>query len=112
MVIEAGYGLGEAIVSGQITPDTYVIEKKERTILDLNISEQKQMIIRAGVSGTKKALVPKVKQEKQKLTGKQIIQLAEICEHIEKHYRHPQDIEWALEKNKFYITQARPITTL
>ncbi|MFA6524770.1 MAG: PEP/pyruvate-binding domain-containing protein [Patescibacteria group bacterium] len=112
MVIEAGYGQGEAIVSGQITPDTYIIDKKEKTILDINISEQKEMIVQAGTSGVKKVKVPKIMQEKQKLTGKQIIQLAGICEKIEKHYRHPQDIEWALEKNKIYITQSRPITTL
>jgi len=112
MVIEAGYGLGEAIVSGKITPDTYVVDKKEKAILDINISEQKKMIVRAGAKGTKDVAVPKARQSKQKLTGKQIIELAKLCENIERHYRHPQDIEWALEKNKFYITQSRPITTL
>lgn len=112
MVIEAGYGLGEAIVSGKITPDTYVIDKKEKAILDINISEQKEMIVRAGAKGTKDMVVPQAKQSKQKLTGKQIIELTGLCEKIEKHYRYPQDIEWALEKNKFYITQTRPITTL
>ncbi|MBU2235907.1 hypothetical protein KKA01_02495 [Patescibacteria group bacterium] len=112
IVIEAGYGQGEAIVSGQITPDTYVIDKKENTILDINISEQKEMIVQNGTKGVKNMKVPKAKQEKQKLSGKQIIQLSQICEEIEKHYKHPQDIEWALEKNKIYITQSRPITTL
>ncbi|PIY96826.1 MAG: hypothetical protein COY66_02775 [Candidatus Kerfeldbacteria bacterium CG_4_10_14_0_8_um_filter_42_10] len=112
MVIEAGWGLGEAIVSGKITPDAYVVDKKEKAILDINISEQKEMIVRAGAKGTKTAVVPAAKQSKQKLTGKQIIELVKLCENIEEHYRHPQDIEWALEKNKFYITQARPITTL
>jgi len=112
MVIEAGFGLGEAIVSGKITPDTYVIDKKGKAILDINISKQTEMIARAGAKGTKTFSVSKAKQEKQKLTGKQIMELAKLCEQIEKHYRHPQDIEWALEKNKFYITQSRPITTL
>lgn len=112
MVIEAGYGLGEAIVSGRITPDTYVIDKKEKTILDINVSEQREMIVKAGAKGTKNVTTPKAKQTKQKLAGKQILILAKLCERIEKHYQHPQDIEWALEKNKFYITQARPITTL
>ncbi|MFA6272363.1 MAG: PEP/pyruvate-binding domain-containing protein [Patescibacteria group bacterium] len=112
MVIEAGYGQGEAIVSGQITPDTYVFDKKEKAILDVNISEQKEMIVQAGTKGIKKVKVPKAIQERQKLTGKQIVKLATVCEAIEKHYRHPQDIEWAIEKNKIYITQSRPITTL
>ncbi|MFA6391730.1 MAG: PEP/pyruvate-binding domain-containing protein [Patescibacteria group bacterium] len=112
MVIEAGFGQGESIVSGQITPDTYVVDKKNKIILDINISEQKKMIVQNGSKGTKTVTVVKSMQEKQKLTGKQIIQLAEVCKRIEKHYNHPQDIEWAMEKNKIYITQSRPITTL
>jgi len=127
MIIEAGYGLGEAIVGGMITPDTYVINKsqiqsaswrtksqisnKQNIIIDKNISEQAMMIVRSA-QGTKKQAVPKNKQAKQKLTDQQTIQLAEVCQHIEKHYKKPQDIEWALEKGKFYIVQSRPITTL
>ena len=111
MVIEAGYGLGEAIVGGMVTPDTYVISKKNKTILDKNISKQKMMIVRSP-KGTKEKAVPKIKQSEQKLADKKIFELAEICKNIEKHYKKPQDIEWALEKGKFYITQARPITTL
>ncbi len=49
---------------------------------------------------------------KQKLNDKQIFELAKICVQIEKHYKKPQDIEWAFEKGKFYVTQSRPITTL
>lgn len=111
MVIEAGWGLGEAIVGGKITPDTYVIDKKSWTILDKNISGQEIMIVRND-NGTKEAEVPKAKQAKQKLPDKQILKLAQICQKIEAHYKKPQDIEWALEKGKFYITQSRPITTL
>ncbi len=112
MVIEAGWGLGEAIVSGMITPDTYIIDKKEKTIIDINISKQEKMIIAKPAGGTKIVVVKKVDQEKQILTGKQIMELAAICQKIEKHYKNPQDIEWAYEKGKFYITQTRPITTL
>ncbi|MBZ9578139.1 hypothetical protein KJA13_03920 [Patescibacteria group bacterium] len=111
MVIEAGWGLGEAIVGGKITPDTYVISKKDWTILDANISQQEMMIVRSGL-GIKEVKVPKAKQSKQKLSGKQIIKLAKLCRKIEEHYRSPQDIEFAIEKNKIYITQSRPITTL
>lgn len=112
MVIEAGYGLGEAIVSGMITPDTYTINKKDNLISDINIAEQKEKIVKKGASGTKKQAVPKVQGSIQKLTGKQIVELAKLCQKIEAHYKKPQDIEWAIEKNKIYITQARPITTL
>ncbi|OGY43124.1 MAG: hypothetical protein A2731_03505 [Candidatus Buchananbacteria bacterium RIFCSPHIGHO2_01_FULL_39_8] len=112
MIIEAGFGLGEAIVSGQITPDSYVVGKRDFSILDINISKQERMIVRRGQAGNTWKVVSKVKQEKQKLTGRQIIELAKICIQIEKHYKKPQDIEWAYAKGKFYITQARPITTL
>ena len=112
MIIEAGWGLGEAIVSGQITPDAYVLDKRDYSILDINISKQEIMIIRKPGGGVKTVAVPKAKQEKQVLSGKQIIELAKICAGIEKHYKKPQDIEWAFAKGKFYILQSRPITTL
>lgn len=113
MIIEAGYGLGESIVSGSITPDSYVIDKKDELILDVSIQKQeKMMIIKSAKGGLKWSKVPKAKQEKQKLSGPKIMELAELCIRIEKHYKHPQDIEWALEAGKLYILQSRPITTL
>ncbi len=119
MVIEAGYGLGEAIVGGLITPDTYIIDKKSFVNLDKNISEQSMMMVRQAhhkllkdKKGTIEKTVPKARQAKQKLSDKQIIELAKVCMNIESHYKKPQDIEWAFEKNRFFITQSRPITTL
>lgn len=113
MVIEAGWGLGEAIVGGKITPDSYIIDKEDWKVLDINVSEQETMIVRDSVKGgVKDSEVPKTKQEKQKLDTKKIIELAKICVKIEEHYNAPQDIEWALEKGRLYITQSRPITTL
>ena len=111
MIIEAGWGLGETLVQGIITPDSYVLEKSIFNLIDININSQEKQIIR-GKKGIKTVVVPKTKKEKQKLSGKQIIQLAKVCLQIERHYQSPQDIEWALEKGKFYITQSRPITTL
>lgn len=125
MVIEAGFGLGEAIVSGQITPDTYIVHKKDFSILDISVSEQSMMITRSTKaksrseggqpSTTGRNVHKKLSAKsggKQKLTGKQIVELAKLCKKIEQHYKHPQDIEWAHAKGKFYITQSRPITTL
>jgi pyruvate,water dikinase len=112
MIIEAGYGLGEAIVSGSVTPDSYVLGKKDMDIIDINISEQERKIVKDPGKGIKWVPVLKSAQAKQKLTGKQIIELAKVCLAIEKHYKFPCDIEWAYEKGKFYITQSRPITTL
>ncbi len=113
IVLEAGYGLGEAIVGGRITPDTYILTKGPKPqIIDKNISEQTMMIVKKGAQGIEEKNVPRTKQNKQKLTDRQIKKMALICQSIEKHYQKPQDIEWAIAKNKIYITQSRPITTL
>ncbi|MFA4818879.1 MAG: PEP/pyruvate-binding domain-containing protein [Patescibacteria group bacterium] len=112
MIIEAGYGLGEAIVSGQITPDSYIIDKKNLSLLDINVAEQTRQLIGLVKGGNKWQAVAKKDGAKQKLTGQQIIELAKICVNIEQHYKFPCDIEWAYYKGKFYITQSRPITTL
>ena len=111
MVIEAAWGLGEILVSGQITPDTYVIEKDTLNILDKNINSQEKMIVRSK-KGIETIFVPKSKREKPKLSAKLIKELAKLCIKIEDHYKYPQDIEWALENRKFYILQTRPITSL
>lgn len=112
LIIEAGWGLGEAIVSGQITPDSYVVEKRGWRMLDINVSEQARAIVRAKGSGNVWKPVLKARQNKQKLNEAQILELARLIVQIEKHYRFPVDIEWARAKGKFYITQSRPITTL
>jgi len=122
LIIEAGLGFGEAIVGGLITPDSYVVDKSKiknqkskimkGAILDINIAEQEKMIVRDKKGGTKEKKISKIEGGKQKLTGKEILELADICIKIENHYKFPCDIEWALEKGKFYIVQSRPITTL
>ena len=111
MIIEAGLGLGEAIVSGQITPDSYVVDKIDFSILDISVAEQSMIIVRGGKDNIHKKLSAET-GGKQKLHGRQIVELAKICKTIEEHYGKPQDIEWALADDKFYITQSRPITTL
>lgn len=111
MIIEGGWGLGEAIVQGIITPDSYVIEKSSLNLVDINVSSQEKQIVK-GKELTEEKSVPAAKKAKQKLSEKQIKELAKICIGIEKHYGFPCDIEWALEKGKFHITQSRPITTL
>jgi pyruvate,water dikinase len=117
MVIEAGWGLGESIVQGIITPDTYVVRKSEirsqkSEILDINISEQSKKIVYKPGGGTKEVAVSRHARNKQKLSDEKILELAKICQKIEDHYGLPQDIEWGLEKGKLYILQSRPITTL
>jgi pyruvate,water dikinase len=111
LIIEAGYGLGEAIVSGSITPDSYVVEKSPRRIIDTNIADQKRAIVKSA-NGNDWITIDSDKSSLQKLSDEQVLTLSEVILHIEKHYGFPCDIEWAFENNKFYIVQSRPITTL
>ena len=117
LIIEAGFGLGEAIVSGSVTPDSYVVEKELRNILDINISTQDRALYRSEHASVEHGNnewinIPEPKASSQVLTKAQILELSEIILKIEKHYGFPCDIEWAYEKGKFYIVQSRPITTL
>lgn len=112
IVVESVYGLGEAIVSGSVTPDTIIIDKKTMKIKSKTISKQTWKLIRDMKGTTKKETVTKNLGEKQKLSDKIVLDFAKIGYNIEKHYKVPQDIEWAMEKNVLYIVQSRPITTL
>ncbi len=112
LIIEAGFGLGEAIVSGSVTPDSYVVEKEPRNLLDINVSTQDRALYRVEGGGSEWKDIPEPKASSQVLAGDQILELAEIILVIEKHYGFPCDIEWAYEAKKFYIVQSRPITTL
>jgi len=111
MIIEVCWGLGEALVQGTITPDSYVIEKSTLNLVDINVNTQEKQVVRRG-KGIKTEAVPEEMRKKQKLSEKQIKKLANLCIKIESHYKSPQDIEWAFAKGKFYILQSRPITTL
>ncbi len=112
MIIEAGFGLGEAIVSGQITPNSYVVEKEPRRIIDINVSTQDRGLYRVKTGGNEWINISEPKASSQVLAEKQILEFANIIMKIENHYGFPCDIEWAYEKGKFYIVQSRPITTL
>ncbi len=112
LIIEAGLGLGEAIVSGAITPDAYVVEKNPRRIIDINVSTQSRGIYRVSSGGNEWKDIHEPQASSQVLNEKQILELSEIILKIENHYGFPCDIEWAYEAGKFYIVQSRPITTL
>ncbi|MEK6973291.1 MAG: phosphoenolpyruvate synthase [archaeon] len=111
IIIEAGFGLGEAIVSGTITPDNYVVDRTSMKLIGKKINAQELKIIRQGNS-TIKMPMEKTEAKQQKLADELIVELANIGANIENHYKAPQDIEWALEKGKLYIVQSRAITTL
>ena len=112
IVIEAAWGLGDYIVQGVVTPDHYVVKKDSFTIHSRLVSEQTVMEVYQYPSGVKKVKVKPALVNKAKLTDDQIIKLAKIGAAIQKHYYFPQDIEWAIEDERLYVVQSRPITTL
>jgi pyruvate, water dikinase len=116
IVIEAVYGLGEAIVSGEVTPDLFILDKEDLRIISKTINKQEWQLIK-NPSANKDCLniktnIPPESQMAQKITDEEVIQLAAIGKNIEKHYNFPQDIEWAKEDGHIFITQARPVTTI
>jgi len=116
ITIEAVLGLGEMIVSGDVTPDHYTVNKKDVKIEEKDIKKQEwKLVKKAGAHGKsdniKIDLTPE-EQAKQKITDEDIIFLAKIGLTLEKHYDFPQDVEWAKQGGKIYIVQTRPITTI
>ncbi|HEY5600575.1 MAG TPA: phosphoenolpyruvate synthase [Patescibacteria group bacterium] len=111
IIIEGIYGLGEMIVSGAVTPDHYEVDKNDLEIVNKQLSTQREQLIRSG-GKNKHLAVSKAYQDKQKISDQLIIEVARLAKKLEKHYFFPQDIEWAIEKNKVFIVQTRPITTL
>jgi pyruvate, water dikinase len=116
IVVESVYGLGEAIVSGEVTPDLFIIDKDNLHIISRKIHKQEWQLIKnpdpnADQTNIKVSVAPE-DQTKQKISDTEVLRLAEIGKLIEKHYGLPQDIEWAKEHGELYITQARPVTTI
>lgn len=112
LIIEAVWGLGEAIVGGMITPDSYIVDKRTFEITDTYISEQTHKIVPLSVGGTDTEVIHPSERGKQKFSNEHVLELAKLCRQIEEHYGSPQDIEWALSESKLWVLQSRPITTL
>lgn len=111
LVINAAWGLGEAIVGGQVTPDTFVFERNSAALISQEISDKAVMTVRTP-DGTREEPVPAERRQQPALTTSQAAELARLGVEIESLYGQPMDIEWALEQGRFFIVQARPITTL
>jgi pyruvate,water dikinase len=111
-IIEGSWGLGEAIVSGSVSPDTYLIDRKTRQI-KANVASKTIMVVKdqkTGATITKD--VPADLQNKRVLSDAELYTILDLGELIEEHYDSPQDIEWAIEKGAVYIVQSRPVTTI
>ncbi|MEK9178290.1 MAG: phosphoenolpyruvate synthase, partial [Patescibacteria group bacterium] len=110
IVIEAIYGLGELIVQGEETPDHYEISKDGFSILAKEISEQKKKLVKKGNKNIEVKLSAG-DSKRQKISDKEILELGRLGKKLEHHYFFPQDVEWAIERDKVYIVQTRPVTT-
>ncbi|EIN5665065.1 phosphoenolpyruvate synthase [Listeria monocytogenes] len=108
--IDASFGLGEALVSGLVSADSYTVQ--ENTITNKIIAKKKLAIYSLKEGGTETRPLEESQQTTQTLTDQQILQLAKLGRKIEAHFGKPQDIEWCLAEGVFYIVQSRPITTL
>ncbi|OPY27018.1 MAG: Phosphoenolpyruvate synthase [Methanocella sp. PtaU1.Bin125] len=110
-IIEAAWGLGEAVVSGSVSPDNYVV--KNNKILQSKVATKEIMIVRdKKTRKTRKIEVPAEKKNAQVLSKDEIIKLAKLGKLVEEHYGKPQDIEWAIQNGETYLLQSRPITTI
>ena len=113
IMIESAFGLGEVVVGGQITPDTYIIDKQTMSIKSKKIATQTYGLFRDKYTGKNvKRNLNSDEGSKQKLTEQEILQLAEYGKKIEDNYGKPMDMEWATENSRVYIVQARPVTTM
>ncbi len=111
VVINAAWGLGEAIVGGQVTPDTLVVEKSSGAIVKEEIGEKDVMTVRTP-DGTRDEPVPAERRNQAVLSSARAAELARIGARIEEEYGRPMDIEWALQGDDLFVVQARPITAL
>lgn len=110
MVIEASFGLGEAIVSGQVDPDHYVVNALEWKITERKLGAKEIAIFPRVIGGTEQ--VQRHSSQEQALPDAQIIELAQIAQRVAQHFGSPQDIEWAWARQQLYLLQSRPITSL
>jgi rifampicin phosphotransferase len=108
--IDASFGLGEALVSGLVSADGYKVHGDQ--IVDKMIATKKLAIYRRKEGGTETQQLNPDQQTDQTLTDEQILQLSRIGRQIEAHFGYPQDIEWCLVDDTFYVVQSRPITVL
>lgn len=116
IIIEAVYGLGEAIVSGEVTPDLYIIDKKGTKIVSKKPARQEHQLVRNPNATDQEtniwAEIPEAEQTQQKITDEEIIRIAKLGKQLEDWYKFPQDIEWAKDGKEIFIVQTRPVTTI
>lgn len=111
-IIEGSWGLGESVVSGSVSPDKYVFDRRSERITDLFIATKRTEIVADGEYGTKTLDIAPERQEMQVLSDDEVRRLAIYGIVSEEHYGVPQDMEWGIVADQIYVLQSRPITTI
>ena len=113
IIVEAAWGLGEAVVSGSVSPDNYVVDKATGEADTITVADKKVMMLKDEETGeTVERKVPDDKRSKRVLGDDEIAELARLGRRVEDHYGTPQDVEWAVYDGEVYMLQSRPITTI
>lgn len=113
LIIEAGWGLGEGVVSGTVTPDHYVVDKENLKLLEKEIGKKDMMFTKDKNTGkTVKVKIRGKKSIAQVLNDSEIERITKFSMEVEDHYNSPQDIEWAIENDQVFLVQSRPVTAL
>ncbi|WP_409238774.1 rifamycin-inactivating phosphotransferase [Streptomyces sp. PA5.6] len=108
--VDAGFGLGEALVSGIVNPDVFTV--RDGAVVDRTIAAKERAVYALPAGGTEEVTLDARRQKEPSLTDDQVVELVRIGRRIEAHFGRPQDIEWCLTDDGFHIVQSRPITTL
>jgi phosphoenolpyruvate synthase/pyruvate phosphate dikinase len=110
MVVEAVFGLGEGVVSGQLTPDHYVLARDGR-LKRTRLSTQPYAIVHDPAGGVREQALPAERGESATLEQDQLARLAKVGVDLEERLGGPQDIEWAIQDGELFVLQSRPVTT-
>jgi len=111
VVVEGSYGQGEEVVSGRVTPDTFVMEKETGRVIESRVSVKRRMkLARVGGAGLKSVTVPAELRDRACLNKEELAELHSLAVALEGYFGYPQDFEWAIERGKVYLVQTRPVT--
>jgi pyruvate,water dikinase len=111
IVINASWGLGESVVSGTVTPDTYKVRKSDITITDRQIAEKQRMTV-ITLDGVKEVPIPRPMRRQRAMNDEQTVEVAQLALDLEHHMGWPVDIECAYQGGKLYLLQCRPVSTI
>jgi pyruvate,water dikinase len=111
ILINASWGLGESIVGGTVTPDTFVVRKTDSAIVERQIADKQHMTITTP-QGTREVDVPRVMRAQPSLQDAQVLEAAQLASALENEMGYPSDVECAFAHGQLYLLQCRPITTL